>query len=300
MSSMPNEFAGVSFTDIRKRRRDLEKQIRDLETQIAPRRNQPIGYRPPVDVEFYVGGLNVSVDFVRRYSPAIGLVEWNDDLNVGFGGTGDDPGDVNGEPWATGALLRRNLFLTSGHCFDPSGDSRRRPSRNGRAISPEEIARLMHVKFNFQRSAEVDAPAWQTKTYPVVRLIEHRLGGIDYAIIELGRNSEGRLPNQDFGYLMPAMSDVPVDEIVCLMHHPNGRPKMVDTGVVVRNAGGVVAYVDLETNGGTSGAPLLYPCEGNGPAEIVGVHQRGGFSRFSGSSMGVAIGAIRAVSKELK
>lgn len=293
MSALPKD----PLDALLERRTNLENEILQLDLRIRNTNRRIDDSGRALDVELYQGGFNVSVEFVRRHQAPIGQLQWLPNLGKRFSARGSSPGDVSGEAWGSGALLDGNVFLTSGHLFDQFGDARRRPSRKNATIPSEEIALLMEVKFNFQKDAT--GSVRDPHVFPVVALLEHRLGGLDYAIVELGPDDEGRMPNEVFGALRVATKDVPVGALISLIQHPNGKPKVVDTGQVIRNDGGVIAYVKVDTNGGTSGAPVLYPCDDSGPGHIVGVHQRGGFSRFSGSSMGVSIGAIRAVSKEL-
>lgn len=250
------------------------------------------------DVELYDGTFDATREFVHWYARPVGLLQWRDDLDQRFSKPKDDPGDVKGKKWGTGALLAGNLFLTTGHCFDPVGGPRRRPMRNGRTLSAQELALLMEVCFDFHRGPNGVRPG---VVFPVIRLIEHRVHDVDYAVAELGEDAAGKLPNELFGYLRVAQDDVTEARAkLAIFQHPIGKPKKIDTGTMVRNAEGVIAYVDVDTNGGSSGAPILYPCNDNSRAgEIVGIHQRGGFGKYSGSSMGVAVGAIRAVSSVL-
>jgi len=79
--------------------------------------------------------------------------------------------------------------------------------------------------------------------------------------------------------------------ILCLIQHPSGRPKRIEAGPMLHNIGGQIAYDSLDTEGGSSGSPILSPS-----GEVVGVHTNGGCAAFSGFNYGVAIGAVRSAS----
>jgi V8-like Glu-specific endopeptidase len=68
----------------------------------------------------------------------------------------------------------------------------------------------------------------------------------------------------------------------------------VEAGHLLDIRNGRIAYNDIGTFGGSSGAPIL-----NEKGEIVGVHTKGGSLPIGGFNSGTAIGAIRAKSKYL-
>jgi Trypsin len=148
------------------------------------------------DVELYDGSAGPSRQFVMARQPATAQIQWNDDLRKRFSGSGDDPGDVQGARWCTGTLIQDNLLLTAGHCFDAVSADWSLPKRAHKPLAPAELATLMHVNFNYQ----IDAGTRQIRvptSYPILRLVEHRLGGLDYAIVELGA-SGGDLPQKNY------------------------------------------------------------------------------------------------------
>ncbi|MGH9799377.1 MAG: trypsin-like serine peptidase [Blastocatellia bacterium] len=243
------------------------------------------------DVETYDGTLGVTRAFVDQHESPIGQLQWLADLFSRFSDPNNSPGDVADVRWGSGGLFANNLFITAGHCFDKDGGGWQRPTRNGVTIEPEEIARLMKVNFNFQ----VNGATGQTRpgnSFPVEELLEFRKGNLDYAIVRLGRNESGQLPGEFFGALKLSARDLVANgEMLCLIQHPSGLPKRIEAGPMLQNVAGQISYDSLDTEGGSSGAPILSLA-----GEIVGVHTNGGCSRFSGSNFGVAIGAIREAS----
>lgn len=241
------------------------------------------------DVETYDGGLGVTRAFVDEHERPVGQLQWLDDLFDRFSGPNESPGDVTGERWGSGGLFADDLFITAGHCFDQQGGGWQRPQRNGLTIEPEEIARLMRVNFNFQ----VNGATGQVRpgdSFPVEELLEYRLGNLDFAIVRLGRNAADQLPGEIHGTLRLAAQDLTAaGAMLCLIQHPSGRPKRIEAGPMLHNTGVEIAYDSLDTEGGSSGAPIL-----SATGEVVGVHTNGGCTDFSGSNFGVAIGVIRS------
>jgi len=243
------------------------------------------------DVERYDGSLGVPRRFVDDHERPIGQLQWLADLSSRFSGPGESAGNVSNVRWGSGGLFADDLFVTAGHCFDRFGGGWRRPQRNGQTIEPAEIASLMKVNFGYQ----IDGQTGQLRTataFPVVELIDYRLGNLDFAIVRLGENNDQKLPGELFGTLNIAPSDLTTpNAMLCMIQHPAGRPKKIEAGPMLRNVGGQIAYDSLDTLGGSSGSPILGP-NGN----VVGVHTNGGCTSFSGFNYGVAIGAVRAAS----
>ena len=243
------------------------------------------------EVETYDGTRGVTRQFVDSHERAIGQLQWFDDLPQRFAGPGESPGDVTGVRWGSGGLIAHDLFITAGHCFDNTGGGWVRPLRNGVTIAPSEVATLMRINFIYQ----VDGATGQTRPgepFPVNALLEHRVGGLDFAIVRVGRNAAGQLPGEVYGVLPIASTDlVTGGATLCMIQHPSGRPKRIDAGPLLKNIGGKVEYNTLDTEGGSSGAPLLSTA-----GEFVGVHTNGGCTQFSGANYGVAINAIRTAS----
>ena len=243
------------------------------------------------DVETYDGTLGVTREFVDRHEGPVGQLQWLDDLAERFSGPDESPGNVAGVRWGSGGLIDEFTFITAGHCLDQTGGGWQRPRRMGAIIEPEEIATLMRVNFNFQVAGDTGAVR-PGVPFPVAELTEYRLGGLDYAIVVLGRNEAGQSPGELFGALGVAAQNLDDNgAMLCLIQHPSGRPKQVEAGAMLHNISGQIAYDSLDTQGGSSGSPVLSPA-----GEVVGVHTNGGCSAFSGFNYGVAIDAIRNAS----
>ena len=248
------------------------------------------------DVEKYDGSLGVTRGFVDQFSPPVGQLQWQENLADLFSKEGESPGNVQGKRWCTGCLIDRDKFLTAGHCFDQTYGDWIRPSRNNKVISPSEIATLMHVNFNFQIDPTTDKPRPDDR-FPIINLLEYREDQVDYAIIQLGRNQEGQLPSEKYGTLNLSPQDLThKGSMLCVIQHPNGNPKKIEAGHLIDNQNGRISYDDIDTQGGSSGSPILAEKNGN----VVGVHTNGGCSRNPGdANSGVSIGVIRRASKLL-
>jgi len=276
-----------------RRRRTLARDLGLVEAQIE---HLLASHCPNVaqDVELYNGNLGVSRKFVDDYEGPVGQLQWLDDLEERFNRPEDHPGDVSGERWGTGALIADDIFLTAGHCFDQYPRGWVVPSQFNVPISPTHIAKLMQVNFNYQ----VDGRTKKTRPgvpFPVTGLLEYRNGDIDYAILKLGPNQEGKLPGKLFGSLALAKKDLrKVGTMLCIIQHPIRREKKIEAGPLKEIRAGRIAYDSIDTAGGSSGAPILSP-----KGEIVGVHLKGGCTGEAGFNSGCTIGAIRAASQLL-
>jgi V8-like Glu-specific endopeptidase len=245
------------------------------------------------DVEKYDGTLGVTKEFVDKLAPPVGQLQWKEDLDAFFSKAGESPGNVEGKRWCTGCLINGDKFLTAGHCFDQFGGGWTRPSRNNEVISPEEIATLMVVNFNFQIDPTTERPRLDDR-FPITSLLEYRENGLDYAIVQLGSNDKGESPSEKYGVLTLSEQDLThKGAMLCVIQHPNGNPKKVEAGPLINNDKGQIFYDDIDTQGGSSGSPIL----ASKTETVVGVHTNGGCSAFSGANFGVSIGAIRQASK---
>jgi V8-like Glu-specific endopeptidase len=245
-------------------------------------------------VELYNGTLGVTRAFVDSHERPVGQLQWVSDLAQRFNNAGESPGNVSGVQWGSGALISDELFITAGHCFDQSGNGWIRPMRNGQTVSPQEIAALMMVNFNYQINPATGQPR-QSESFPVVELIEYRAGGFDYAIARVGRNAEGDLPGERFGSLAVATANLTEEgAVLCIIQHPNGLPKKIEAGPMRSNAGSQITYNSLDTLGGSSGSAILSPT-----GEVVGVHTNGGCTAVGGFNFGTNIEAIRSVSSSI-
>ena len=214
-------------------------------------------------VEQYDGTLGVSVSFVNTHQGPVGQLQWNNNLASLY----TNPGNVSGVRWCTGTLISNDLFLTAGHCFDQIGGGWVRPLDNttGTTIPPSEIARNMHVNFNYQVDSRGNLRTEQS--FPILELIEYRLGSLDFAIVRLGGN-----PGTIFGTTAVSSTDAAVGDMVCIIGHPAGVPKRIEAGPVTNLHDSYIGYNDIDTLGGNSGSGILRASDGR----IVGVHTNGG------------------------
>ncbi len=283
--------------ELMQQRIELRKQIGEVEQQAAALAFDICGNADDSqNVELYDGTLGVSIDFVNRCSPPVGQIQWLDDLPQRFTEHGSSPGDVNGVRWASGVLTSETLFLTTGHSFDLSQvNDWQPPRRNWQVINAYETATLMQVNFNYQINAATGFVR-EADGFPIIRLLEIQRGGLDYAIAELGRNTNGEIPGRKYGYLPVAQQDSSTPgATLCVIQHPNGNPKMIEAGPLLSNTGGQIRYDSIDTRGGSSGSPVI-----STSGEIVGIHSNGGCTDRPGSfNFGVAIGAIRRASSIL-
>lgn len=233
-------------------------------------------------VELYDGTLGVTTDFVDAHQRPVGQLHWNSNLADIY----DNPGNVNDVRWCTGALITESLFLSAGHCFDqnpPNGWVVPRIDGTNNPIPSAEIARNMHINFNYQVDPNGDLRA--EEEFAVVDLVEYRLGGLDVAVIRLAGN-----PGSIFGLGKVATSDPDTGDMACIIGHPAGVPKRIEAGPVTSFSGDRIRYNDIDTLGGNSGSPIWHSPSG----EIVGVHTNGGCNQNgTGSNSGFRISSIR-------
>ena len=214
-------------------------------------------------VEQYDGSLGVTTAFVgAQQKPAV-QVAWNNNL----GSIYTNPGNVSGVRWGSATLISPDLVLTCGHLFDQDPNGWTVPRQNGssNAIPPSEIATNMHINVLFQ----VD-PSGTPRTevsFPIVQLVEFRLGGLDMAIIRVGGN-----PGSTYGWTAVAPSNAAVGDMLAIIGHPAGQPKRIEAGPATQISGSTIRYNDIDTLGGNSGSGILQASTG----DIVGVHTNGG------------------------
>jgi V8-like Glu-specific endopeptidase len=239
-------------------------------------------------VEQYDGTLGVTKGFVAAHERMVGQLQWDRDLADVY----DDPGTVSGVRWCTGTLISHNLFLAAAHCFSQRPNGWKVPRINGTddPIPSSEIARRMHVNFGYQvdPSGDLRTP----EAYRVVELIEHRLDGLDVAIMRL----EGD-PGSRFGIGRIAAGDADIGDMLAIIGHPAGRPKRIEAGPLLRFDGHRLRYDGIDTLGGNSGSAILQSPSG----AIVGVHTNGGCNtQGTGSNHGVRVSRIRNASPTVR
>lgn len=237
-------------------------------------------------VEQYNGTLGVTTAFVADHQSAVGQLQWNDNLASIYA----NPGTVSGRRWCTGTLVSRDLFLSAGHCFDRTGGPQR-PLQNGTndVISSAEIATNMHVNFNFQVDPSGNLRVEQS--FPILSLVEYRLGGLDFAVVRLGGN-----PGDTYGWTAISETDAAEGDMLCIIQHPAGLPKRIEAGEAFHLHDVRIGYDSIDTLGGSSGSGVLKSPDGN----IVGVHTNGGCSSAAVShNHGMRISSILAESTTL-
>lgn len=235
-------------------------------------------------VEQYNGTLGVTTAFVNAHQARVGNLQWNSNLAAIY----NSAGNVSGVRWCTGTLISNNLLLTAGHCFDQMPDDWTLPLINGTTniIPPTEIARNMHVNFNYQDDPNGNPRPEQE--FAILELLEYRLNGLDYAIVRLAGN-----PGATFGFTTISPNDASVGNMLCLIQHPQGVPKRIEAGPLTEFQGNFVRYNDIDTLGGSSGSGILLSPTGT----IVGVHTNGGCDNVAfGHNHGVRIASIIAAS----
>jgi V8-like Glu-specific endopeptidase len=230
-------------------------------------------------VETYDGTLGVTQDFVAAHQATVACVRWNADLSAYT-----NPGNVAGARFGTGTMISRDLFITAGHLFDQTGGGWMRPADNatGLTISPQEIATNMHLEFNYQDDSSGN-PRPITE-FAITALLEHRLGGVDYAICRIAGD-----PGDTFGAAAVSATDAAVGDMLAIMGHPLGVPKRIEAGPATELTGIQIRYNDIDTQGGNSGSGIWQASTG----ALVGVHTNGGCNASgTGSNFGMRVSSI--------
>jgi hypothetical protein len=246
------------------------------------------------DVERYDGSLGPSRQFVSTRQPAVGQIQWNENLNLHLNHPDEDAGNVSGYRWCSGTLIDDTHFLTAGHCFEPDINGFRTPIGRGSStishkLAPAELALFMHVNFNYQingTTGEVRPPV----VYPVVKLVEFELGKTDYAIVELGMGADGTAAGQRFGHALPDTSQGTLRSatLLTLIQHPEGKPKRIAAGSKLSIGATTISYGDIDTADASSGAGIL-----DQSGHLIGVHTDPGCTTIGmGANSGVALSAI--------
>lgn len=262
------------------------------------------------EVELY-DGRNPPQRFVNDRQPAVAQMQWRSDLSATLRPRDLDEGNVSGERWCSGTLIASNLFLTASHCFQPQDDAQgwqtprhrsRGPDNAVRLLPAQELAPLMLLNFRYQ--VDGNDPGRRVRSpdvYPIVRLVEygfdHPTHSLDYAIAEVGRGSDGALPNARYAITTFDASDSALDgaSLLTIIQHPHGMPKKVMAGPKAGLDGEIVLYKDLDTLGGSSGSGVL-----NGDGRVIAVHIEGGCTEFGGANRGVTLKAVRTVSQIIR
>ena len=231
-------------------------------------------------VEMYDGTLGVTKDFVAEHQPSVAQIQWNDDLSTKY----QKPGNVVSVRWCSGTMISDDLYLSAGHCFDSVDEEFgwQVPKVNGTndLIQPKEIAKNMHINFNFQVDSH-GAMRHDQQSFAILELMEHRLGGLDYAIVKVAGK-----PGKIFGINPIAKADALINDMLCIIGHPLGKPKAIEAGPCSDFDPTRIGYNTLDTQGGNSGSGIL-----GKDGMIVGVHTQGGCDSI-GFNSGERISAL--------
>ncbi|WJI42192.1 trypsin-like peptidase domain-containing protein [Mesorhizobium sp. C120A] len=244
----------------------------------------------------------MSQDYVRANEPSTVQLQWLNETSIRSRLPNDFPGNVSGQRWCTGTLITDTLVLTAGHCFEIQ-DKYGWTSPYKRGINheriyaePSVIATLFVANFEYQ----VDKDTGQIRTpkvFPVVRLVELEQGKLDYSIVELGRDPEGKLPGDRIAPASLSQQAPQEGDVVGIIQHPQGEPKKIEAGRLLSAAGNTLLYDDIDTWGGSSGAGIR-----DGSGKLIGVHTNAGCTstknHSEGANKGVKIRALAAVSDQ--
>jgi hypothetical protein len=244
------------------------------------------------EVEHYLGNLGPTIDLVNSLQKPTGQIRWNTNIDASFAGPNDSPGTVEGKRWCSGSLISKAFFLTAAHCFQVDLNGWVTPRRAGVPLKPHELATLMHVNFNYQLAANSTHLRPET-SFPIVRLVEFGMDAqhakLDFAIAELGPGADGGAAGDQFGTVSidPSGQWLTASALLTVIQHPDGLPKKVAAGPLVKLKDEFLLYSNLDTLGGSSGAPV-FAADGS----QVAVHTNGGCDKI-GTNQGVSLKIIK-------
>lgn len=189
-------------------------------------------------------------------------------------------------PYGTVVLIAPNIACSAGHCFDvglPTSESWVTPYSNisNSQLMSHDLATLMSVQFSYELDCqEKDDDVFAllnanliAHQFDIIKLLEHRNGGLDYAVFELSGDA-----GSIYGVAKIAIKEISFT--VAIPQHPRGLPKKVGKGYAAcadNQCNEIRHYVD--TLGGSSGSGIFY--EGF----LIGIHTHGTERENNGVSM---------------
>ena len=173
-------------------------------------------------------------------------------FRLATGNYGEVMGLCEGEPYreqpigafCSGSLVGKDLVMTAGHCIKSEAD----------------CAGTKFV-FGFAQKAAGDRPgsAPSADVYGCRKIVKRFLAsgsgalGPDYALVQLDRPAEGRVPLP-----VERASGLKKGDPVFVIGHPSGLPVKVAGGAAVRDPSPAGYFVaNLDTYGGNSGSPVF-------------------------------------------
>lgn len=255
-------------------------------------------------VETYNETLGVKKSYVQGHEASTVQLQWIDEKAITRRLKGHSPGNIQKVRWCSGTLFGVNHVLTAGHCFDiqDGSDYYVTPyalDKDGNTVYalPEALAPLQVVNFRYQKNAATGSIR-SPDVYPILKLKEHRRGNLDYGIVELGRNANGKLPGETYSSEIVDARLTIKGELLALIQHPHGDPKKIEAGSAFEVRESALYYNDIDTHGGSSGAGVR-----DKDGKVIGVHTNAGCSKNPkniGANKGVPASAIAKFSDFFK
>jgi hypothetical protein len=269
-------------------------------------------------VEKYNGSLNVTKEYVKLYSRATLQLQWKSEAEIKLQLPGYDPGNVYGQRWCTGTLIGEDRILTARHCFSIGTGYWVTPLRiapDGRAMcaKPHLLARLLKANFGYTREGATP------DVFPILELEEPRPDGTDddvpcsavkpddgvkdYAIVKVGRNAMGQLPDTKYHPIAKVRVDDPrMGDPITVFQHPKSGPMKVAGGRLLDVIGSDLLYDTVDTFNTSSGSAIR-----DKDGMVIGVHTRGGCQngystggKVFYANAGIKASAILEISKILQ
>ena len=184
----------------------------------------------PIEREWtgtYSGQQDASIDFVDQHKGAV----------VRFGG-------------CSGTYLPGNLVLTAAHCF---GNARDIDDPVAQSIALDQFIAQRQITFDYEHNKNGSLAT--SVSYPISKVVEFDLEGLDYAILEIDPSAAQLHP------VARPTDNLPLNQgdSVIAINHSGGQRKSVSTGIFNGQYKDNSWYeaVDLDVIGGASGGSLL-------------------------------------------